>query len=67
LPGAGLHLELLRLAIPRRTYTESHLRYVADVFAELNLHKQEIPALRCTHMPEFLGHFQAKFELLGAC
>jgi tryptophanase len=64
LPGAGLHLELLRLAIPRRTYTESHLRYVADVFAELNLHKQEIPALRCTHMPEFLGHFQAKFELL---
>jgi tryptophanase len=64
LPGAGLHLELLRLAIPRRTYTESHLRYVADVFAELNLHKQQIQSLRCTHMPEFLGHFQAKFELL---
>ncbi len=63
LPGAGLHLELLRLAIPRRTYTESHLRYVADIFAELNLLKEEIPSLRCTHMPEFLGHFQAKFEL----
>ncbi|MCI0618347.1 tryptophanase [bacterium] len=63
IPGAGLHLELLRLAIPRRTYTESHLRYVADVFAHLNLQKAQIPYLRCTHMPEFLGHFQAKFEL----
>jgi tryptophanase len=62
LPGAGLHLELLRLAIPRRTYTESHLRYVADIFAELNLHKAKVPYLRCTYMPEFLGHFQAKFE-----
>ncbi|HSP06647.1 MAG TPA: beta-eliminating lyase-related protein, partial [Acidobacteriota bacterium] len=62
--GIGLRLELLRLAIPLRTYTESHLRYVADVFEELKNKKEAIAPLRCLQKNEFLGHFTAKFELI---
>jgi tyrosine phenol-lyase len=60
--GSGLHLELLRLAIPRRTYTESHLHYVAETFSYLREHRDLVPSLRCTYKPKFLGHFTAKFE-----
>ena len=63
--NSGVKLELLRLAIPRRTYTESHLRYVADVFSELATHKERVPNLRCSYKPPFLGHFTAQFELCG--
>jgi len=59
---AGLHLELLRLAIPRRTYTESHLRYVAEVFSVLRNNMDRIPYLRFSYRPKFLGHFTAQFE-----
>ena len=62
-PETGHHLELLRLAIPRRTYTESHFRYVAEVFSQLKESKKEIPSLHCVYRPEYLGHFSAKFEL----
>ncbi|HJZ11390.1 MAG TPA: tryptophanase, partial [Acidobacteriota bacterium] len=57
----GLQLQLLRLAIPRRTYTESHLNYVADVFSRLFEKKEKIPSLRCIYKPEYLGHFTAKY------
>ena len=63
--NSSVKLELLRLAIPRRTYTESHLRYVADVFSELASHKERIPNLRCSYKPPFLGHFTAQFESCG--
>jgi tryptophanase len=59
--GGSLHLELLRLAIPRRTYTESHLRYVAEVFEKLADTKAQIPSLRCLYRPQYLGHFTAKY------
>ena len=62
--AGGLHLELLRMAIPRRTYTESHLRYVAEVFEELNQRKEMITPLRCLQKNEFLGHFTARFEMI---
>lgn len=58
----GLHLELLRLAIPRRTYTETHLRYVAEVFSQLKENMDHIPNLKCVYKPEYLGHFTAKFS-----
>lgn len=59
--GSGFSLELLRLAIPRRTYTESHLTYVADVFAEIARHKDRIPDLHCIYKSPLLGHFTARF------
>jgi len=58
----GIHMELIRLAIPRRTYTESHLRYVANIFEQLKEMKDRIPYLRCTYRAKFLGHFTAQFE-----
>jgi tryptophanase len=57
-------LELLRLAIPRRTYTQSHLDYVADVLTEIKRGAAEIRGLRITHAPELLRHFTARFERL---
>lgn len=57
----GLHMELVRLAIPRRTYTESHLRYVVDVMERVKENKHRIPYLKCTYRAKFLGHFTAKF------
>jgi tryptophanase len=64
--GTGFSMELLRLAIPRRTYTESHLTYVADVFEEIAKEKDRIPNLQCVYKPPFLGHFTAKFALQKA-
>jgi len=58
-----LKLELLRLAIPRRTYTESHLRYVADYVQKILERKQDIPDLKRTHHPGALGHFVARYAL----
>lgn len=63
-PGTGLHLELLRLAIPRRTYTESHLRYVVDVFEQLKNQKESIEPVRCTYKSDVLSHFTARFEMI---
>lgn len=57
-------LELVRLAIPRRVYTQSHIDYVIEVFDELIRTKQEVSGLRITYEPRFLRHFTAQFERL---
>ena len=57
-------LELVRLAIPRRVYTQTHLDYVADVIAELYSHRTQIRGMRYTYEPPFLRHFTARFEFL---
>ncbi len=54
--------EYLRLAIPRRMYTDNHLGYVADVLAGLWDKRQEIPGLRAVSIPEELPHFTAVLE-----
>jgi len=55
-------LELLRLAIPRRVYTQTHLDYVAEVFIALRDRKESIGGYRMTYEPPFLRHFTAEFE-----
>jgi tryptophanase len=57
-------LELLRLAIPRRTYTQSHLDYVADTFAAIKSHADKVKGYKFTYAPELLRHFTARFEPL---
>jgi tryptophanase len=57
--------ELLRLAIPRRVYTQSHIDYLVEAILEVNARKHSLRGLRMTHEPPFLRHFTAKFEPLG--
>jgi len=59
LPGA---MELVRLALPRRTHTQSHVDYVLEVAKEVFDKKDKIPGYRITEQPPFLRHFTAKFE-----
>jgi len=58
-------LELVRLTLPRRVYTQEHLDYVAEVVADLHRHAASIPGLRMTYEPEHLRFFQARFEPLA--
>jgi tryptophanase len=57
-------LELLRLAIPRRTYTQSHMDYVADTLAKIRCRAESIRGYKFTYAPELLRHFTARFEPL---
>ncbi len=57
-------LELLRLAIPRRTYTQSHIDYVADSLAKIKARAGKIRGYKFTYAPELLRHFTAQFEPL---
>ncbi len=57
-------LELLRLAIPRRVYTQSHMDYIADVLGELAQKAGDLRGYRLTYAPALLRHFTARFEPL---
>jgi tryptophanase len=57
-------LELLRLAIPRRTYTQSHMDYVADTLARIKCRADSLRGYKFTYAPELLRHFTARFEPL---
>ncbi len=54
--------ELLRLAIPRRVYTQSHIDYVVEAILEVNARKHEIRGMKIVEEPPFLRHFSARFE-----
>ena len=58
--------ELLRLAIPRRVYTQSHIDYVVEAILEVNSRKDEIRGLEIVEEPPFLRHFTARFQPRGA-
>ena len=55
-------LELVRLALPRRVYTQSHMDYVADIFLEIQTQRTSIRGYRIVYAPELLRHFTARFE-----
>jgi tryptophanase len=57
-------LELVRLALPRRVYTQSHLDYVAEVFARITKKRDRVKGLKITYAPELLRHFTAHFKPL---
>lgn len=59
-------LDLMRLAVPRRVYTASHLRYAADALVELFRRRHEIRGLRCTYRPPALPQFVARFTPVDA-
>ena len=55
-------LDLVRLALPRRVYTQSHLNYVAGVIEETAARREQIPGYRLTYAPKLLRHFTARLE-----
>jgi tryptophanase len=62
--GAAAQHELLRLAIPRRVYTQSHIDYVVEAILEVSARKREIRGLEIVEEPPFLRHFSARFRPL---
>ncbi|MET0615077.1 MAG: tryptophanase [Thermoleophilaceae bacterium] len=57
-------MDLVRLAIPRRTYTQSHVDYVIEVCEQVASHADELRGLRIVEEPAALRHFTARFEPL---
>lgn len=57
-------MELVRLAIPRRVYTQSHIDYVIECIDEVQRNRDSIPGYRITWEPPMLRHFTARFAPL---
>jgi tryptophanase len=58
-------MDLVRLAIPRRTYTQSHIDYVIEVCERLAKEASSLGGYRIVDAPPQLRHFTASFEPLG--
>jgi tryptophanase len=57
-------MELVRMAFPRRVYTQSHFDYVLEGMEQLVAEKYKLRGVRMTYRPTFLPHFTARFESL---
>jgi tryptophanase len=57
-------MELVRLAIPRRVYTQSHVDYVAEVIASVASRAGQLRGYRIVEQAPWLRHFTARFEPL---
>lgn len=57
-------LELVRLTIPRRVYTQAHMDVIAESVVRVYKRRNEIKGMRMTYEPQYLRFFQAKFEKL---
>jgi tryptophanase len=58
-------MDLVRLAIPRRVYTQSHADYLIESILEVAANKASLPGYRITQEPKALRHFTAHFEPIG--
>jgi tyrosine phenol-lyase len=63
--GAAAQMDLVRLAIPRRVYTQSHIDYVVEVILEVWANRDNIRGMRLTYQAPFLRHFTAHLEPAG--
>lgn len=57
-------MDLVRLAIPRRSYTQSHMDYVVEVVEKVVRRAKELTGFRIVEQPAALRHFSAKFAPL---
>jgi tryptophanase len=58
-------MDLVRMAMPRRVYTQSHADYVLEIFEEIVGAKDTLRGFRIVSQPERLRHFTAKFAPLA--
>lgn len=63
-PDAPAAMELVRLAIPRRTYTQSHIDYVAEVVIDVADRAESLCGYKIVEQAPWLRHFTAKLEAL---
>jgi len=63
--GEHATMDLLRLAIPRRVYTQSHIDYVVEVILHVWKQRADIAGLEITYQAPFLRHFTARFRPAG--
>lgn len=62
--GSKAKMELVRLAIPRRVYTQSHIDYVIEVILEVFRNRNSIRGMKIVWEPEILRHFTAQFAYI---
>ena len=62
--GAAAKMDLVRLAIPRRVYTQSHIDYVIEVILEVWRCREQIVGLKLVEGAPYLRHFTAQLEPL---
>jgi len=63
--GPAAKMDLVRLAIPRRVYTQSHIDYVVEVILEVWKKREQLQGYRLSYEAPFLRHFTARFEPLA--
>ena len=64
--GGAAKMELVRLAIPRRVYTQSHIDYVVEIILEVWQRREQIRGMQLTYEAPFLRHFTAHLEPVEA-
>ena len=58
-------MDLVRLAMPRRVYTQSHADYVVETFAEIAAERKQLRGYRIVQQPRAMRHFTAQFKPLS--
>lgn len=58
-------MDLVRMAFPRRVYTQSHADYIVEVFEEIAARRNELKGMRITWQPSAMRHFTARFAPLA--
>lgn len=64
--GSQAKMDLVRLAIPRRVYTQSHIDYVVEIILEVWKQRDSIRGLKLTYEAPFLRHFTARLQPMSA-
>jgi tyrosine phenol-lyase len=60
--AAAAQMDLVRLAIPRRVYTQSHIDYLVEVIWQVWKNREKLKGMRLTYEAPFLRHFTARLE-----
>jgi tryptophanase len=60
--GGAAQMDLVRLAIPRRVYTQSHIDYVVEIILDVWKNRERIRGLKLSYEAPFLRHFTARLE-----